>query len=685
MSIDPKISLLFSPLTSLPRIASKTAAHYARLECRSILDLLFYFPNGYIDRRSSTPLSRVKHGEIVTHIVQVLDITFPDKKHSRSPVKIKCKNATGFIDIVYFRGRAESIDRIYRIGESVLISGKIEKLGHFTQMSHPDIVTLPTAFEKVARLEAVYPLTYGLTSRAISQHFLAAFKQLPALQEWLPAEIVEHYKWPSWQEALMQMHDPNLPKIGRTRLAFEEILAEQILIRRARAKMHINRKEHYEFNGELQKAFIGLLPFTLTEAQYKVIEEINQDQRSSKCMARIVQGDVGSGKTVVAVAAMLNVIECKRQAVLMVPTEILARQHYAKIQPWCEALNIRTALLVGKDKKAAKNIELSKIESGEAQLIIGTHTLFQDNVIFHDLGIVVIDEQHKFGVEQRISLMQKGQNPDFLMLSATPIPRTLSMILYGDLDVSVIDQKPANRKEILTSIISHDKILELMEKLPKALSDGEKIYWICPVIEESEKKNLQGVLARYEELTAILGAEVGIIHGQVPLRHREVIMEEFIEGKIKVLIATTVIEVGIDVPDATTIIIEHAEQFGLAQLHQLRGRVGRGDRQSKCILIYKHPVSQATRHRLGVMRASNDGFYIAQKDLEIRGGGSMFGKNQSGLPAFKVFDIAQDYEMLHLAHKMSEAIFSADPELSSEYKGLNTMIRIYKELWMELV
>lgn len=672
---------LFADLNNIKGVGPKRYQAYQRLGCTKVLDLLFHYPNNVLDRRASPDISTAYDGQIVTLLVKIDRYLIPNSK--RAPHKIICSNDSGVISLVYFNG-IEIIKSKYQTGQKVVISGKVEKGVDHLQMTHPDIIAPESDFEKIKTLEPIYPLTYGLNNKYLSETIRNVIKFLPKIPEWLPDDIINHLSLPSWNEGIYQIHHPkvNSDVLGRTkakdRLAIDELLAQQLSLQIARKNALKQPKIPLNFSGNLFQKMRNILPFSLTEDQEQAISEISKEQSSGSRMVRLLQGDVGSGKTIVALSAALNAIEAGFQAAIMAPTEILARQHYNGLNEICKKLGINCQILVGKAKIGEKREALSSISDGTGQLIIGTHAILQDRVMFNKLALVVIDEQHRFGVEQRQALLNKGMNSDLLLMSATPIPRTLSMVSYGDLDITLIKSKPKSRKPIVTKLLPSSRLEESIQRLKEAVSSGVKAYWICPLIEESEKSTLVNVTHRYNHLQAIMPNKVGLLHGQMKPEEKNDIMEKFISGLIQVIVATTVIEVGVDVPDATVMIIEEAQNFGLSQLHQLRGRVGRGDKPSSCILIYNQPIGRVSYERLKIMRNSEDGFEIAQKDLDTRGSGEVLGTKQSGLPNFKNFDFWTQSNLIDMVNKVSASIMKQDPFLSSsQYKNLITLLHLY--------
>ena len=672
---------LFTGIQYLKGIGEKRREAYARLGCRALKDLLFHFPTGVIDRTKMLPLSPAIAGKIVTQIVNIDYHNPPSIRSRKVPYKIHCSNETGNLTIVYFNAYKSYLEKTFPVGKKVAVSGKLEYNLNDLQMVHPDLALPSEQLEEVQRVEPVYPLTYGITSRCLGVAIQNAIEKLPEIPEWLDDEIIEKYEWGNWANSVKRMHAPESENDivednkAKERLAFDELLAQQIRLQFVRGDKEEMTKLPLKFEGKLVEALKAILPFELTPDQLSVIHEISNDQKSGQRMMRLLQGDVGSGKTLVAFCAMLNAVEVGKQAALMCPTEILARQHFAKLKELCDKLKITIELLTGKQKSREKRSAANSMKFGIAEIVVGTHALFQESVEFHNLGLVVTDEQHRFGVKQRAALIEKGMNADFMMMSATPIPRTLAMIGYGDLDVSTIRSKPDNRLPIKTSVISQNRMNEVVGGIGKAIADGAKVYWVCPLIEESEKMELSNVMTRFEMLKEMLDCGIGLVHSQIPQDEKDEIMSQFVEGEIKVLVATTVIEVGVDVPDATVMVIENAERFGLSQLHQLRGRVGRGEKQSYCMLLYKNPLGWNSKERLMVIRDSQDGFEIAEKDLALRGSGEIVGTRQSGMPAFKACNLSQH------GHLVPEAVSYARRIMKKEGRSLNQKLDLLMKIY----
>lgn len=670
--LDP----LFASVSTLPGIGPKIAKLIAGLVAgqpdreATIADLMFHLPHGVIDRRHRPGIAYSESGQIVTLEVTI-DRHFPGPRHSRVPYRINASDDTGTISFVFFHPRRDWLEKMFPEGERRIVSGKVEWFNERPQMVHPDYVLKPEEAEAMPPVEPIYPLTAGVASKTLQKAMAVAQERIPVLPEWLDEAYLRQTQWPDFADALQTIHSPQeqsdidaeAPNIQR--LAYDELLASQLALALVRANMRqlggISRKPA----GDLQNAVIAALPFKLTKGQVDAISDINADLAEPTRMLRLLQGDVGSGKTVVALAALAQVIEAGGQGAIMAPTEILARQHYASMLPICEKLDIRLALLTGKDRQKERRLTQEKLDAGELDLVVGTHALFQGSVTFRDLGLVVVDEQHRFGVHQRLALSAKGKGVDVLVMTATPIPRTLVLTCFGDMDVSRLSEKPAGRKPITTVSASLDRIEEIVGRIGSASADGQKIYWVCPLVEESEKIDLAAVEDRHRVLEHALRQRISLIHGRMKADEKEAAMNSFKSGETRILVATTVIEVGVDVPDATIIVIEHAERFGLAQLHQLRGRVGRGDKPSSCVLLFKGPLGETAASRLNIMRQTNDGFLIAEEDLKLRGGGEILGTRQSGTPGFRIARVEDHADLMEVARDDARLILETDPDLKT--------------------
>lgn len=661
-ALDP----FFRPVTSLPGVGPRLGGLFEKLlGGAKVLDLLLHAPHDIIDRRFSPTLTDAPAGKVVTLRLNVVK-HFPNERKSQ-PYRVWCTDETGGINLVFFHARTDYIQKQLPDGAHVAVSGTIEKFNEKIQMVHPDFIVPAAEIDRIAVIEPVYPLTTGLTNKTVRKAVLNALPAIPKLEEWLDPALKAREKWPDWDAALNTLHNaaPDLLSPARRRLAYDELLANQIALSMVRHHQRQRSGRPFETGGALRERLRSVLPFALTGAQERSIAEIDADMRAPIRMLRLLQGDVGSGKTVVAALALLNAIASGAQGALMAPTEILARQHAATLGPWLEACGVSHIVLTGRDKGKARDALLAQIADGSAQIVIGTHALFQDGVDFHDLGLAVIDEQHRFGVHQRLLLSAKGRGVDVLVMTATPIPRTLTLTSYGDMDVSRLDEKPPGRKPVDTRLIAVDRAEDMMQGIARQISTGTRAYWVCPLVEESEVLDLAAAEARFDILQARFGPRVGLVHGRMKPADKDAVMRQFANGDIAILVATTVIEVGVNVPEATIMVIEHAERFGLAQLHQLRGRVGRGGDKSFCFLLYAPPLSETAKERLSIMRETEDGFLIAEKDLDLRGAGDILGTRQSGLPVFRLADLSAHADLLQIARDDARLLIEKDPALTT--------------------
>lgn len=670
MSQRPEILFpLFAPITVLPGVGDRLARLFEKLCGDRVIDLCWHLPSGLIDRSYRPNLAQAEAGRIAT-LTLTIGRHVPPRRHGL-PYRIPAWDETGEIELIFFHVRGDYLQKTLPEGETRTVSGKLEAYRGQLQMSHPDFVAPPDEAGNLPRQEPVYPLTQGLSLKVVGKAVRNALKRLPELPEWLDPALCRRQEWPRWHQALLQAHRPKalddlLSLSGpRQRLAYDELLANQLALALMRHHQAYTKGREFESDGRLRKLAREQLPFRLTGAQERVIAEILADMAAPKRMLRLLQGDVGSGKTVVALLAMLAAAEAGCQAAIMAPTEILARQHFKTIAPIAEALGLRVELLLGGSKGKARDEILARLASGESHFAVGTHALFQKGVDFKDLALAVIDEQHRFGVHQRLSLTGKGRGTDVLVMTATPIPRTLVLTSYGDMEVSRLDEKPAGRRPVATRVLSLERLSEVLQGVERQLAQGAKIYWVCPLVEESEASDLAAVEARFRELQARFGDVVGLIHGRLKTAEKDRAMVSFAQGTHRLLVATTVIEVGMDVPDASVMIVEHAERFGLAQLHQLRGRIGRGNQDSSCLLLYQGPLGETARARLRIMRESDDGFRIAEEDLRLRGAGELLGTRQSGFPSFRLADLAIHDDLLAMARDDSALILHKDPKLET--------------------
>ena len=671
---------LFAPITTLAGIGPKLAPFYERLAGGRVVDLLWHLPSGVIDRRFAPKLAEAPAGKVATITVQI-EAHFPSSSAKR-PYRVRCSDETGFAHLVFFHGREDWLRRQLPEGEWRVVSGVVEHFNDGIQITPPDHIVPLAEREQVINIEPVYPLTGGLTARMVAKTIRAAVDQAPQMPEWQDEAWFARNAWPAWHQALDSLHRPQSEQAviedspARRRLAFDELLANQLALMMVRAHMRKLKGRPIPVSTHLRPQVLAALPFTLTAAQTRSLAEIDADMAEPLRMLRLLQGDVGSGKTVVALLAMLNAVEAGAQAALMAPTEILARQHMETIAPLVEAAGLRVALLTGRDKGKARDAILADLAAGHTQIIIGTHALFQEDVAYADLAFAVIDEQHRFGVHQRLELASKGQAVDMLVMTATPIPRTLLLTSYGDMDSSRLDEKPPGRQPISTRALPLSRMDEVVDGIGRAVKGSARVYWVCPLVEDSETSDLAAAEERHRHLSQVFGDGVGLVHGKMKGPAKDKVMADFAAGDLSVLVATTVIEVGVNVPEATIMVIEHAERFGLAQLHQLRGRVGRGSGASSCLLLYGAPLSENAKARLEIMRATEDGFVIAEEDLRLRGGGEILGTRQSGLPEFKLADLALHGDLLAAARDDAALILARDPELTSD-RGQALRVLLY--------
>jgi ATP-dependent DNA helicase RecG len=658
---------LFAPSTSLKGVGPKVTPLVERAAGPLVRDVLFLAPQSLIERRRST-VADAREGEVQIFAVTI-DAHLPPSRSSH-PYRIRAADETGFIFLSWFKGYGPHLQRQHPVGSRRAVSGKVDVFNIERQIAHADYILPIEQIADIPTIEPVYPTTAGLAPRSLRKLALEALAKAPDLAEWQDPAWLAKQQWPSWRDAMAQLHAPQSPydltplNPARRRLAYDELLAHQLAMAQRKA---VNRAEAAPAipPSALAATLEASLPFSLTGPQIRSLSELRGDLGSGQRMSRIVQGDVGSGKTVVAMLAMADVAALGRQSALMAPTEILARQHFETIADPLEMVGISTILLTGRDKGAARAAKLAAIASGEAQVVVGTHALFQDEVRFDALSLAIIDEQHRFGVSERRRLQEKGEGVHMLALSATPIPRTLELTVFGDLDVSRLDEKPPGRKPVITTAAPTTRLNQVVERLQAAVSGGAQAFWICPLVAESEFLDVTAAEVRAAALTEALGDTVGLIHGQMPPAEKDRVMAAFADGTIGVLVATTVVEVGVNVPRASIMVIEHAERFGLAQLHQLRGRVGRGSAQSACLLLYDPPLSQTAQARMEILRDTEDGFLIAEKDLELRGGGDLMGLKQSGFPAYRFADPAAHRDLLMTAADDARLILARDPTLAS--------------------
>jgi len=660
---------LFAETRTLPGVGPKIAKLIERAAGTRLLDLIFHLPSGLIDRSYRPKLIAAEEGRILTAEVNVLDHVAP--RDRRQPYKVRCSDDTALIELVFFHAHADYLNKQLPVGKKRVISGRAERFNGNLEMPHPDFIVTPEDAADLPQQEAVYRLTEGLPSKSMLKAARGAVEKVPDMPEWLDPAFRKSHGWTSFLEAIEAAHNPTHEEElaplspARMRLAYDELLANQLALVLIRNAMRGIKGRSIRGSGELRVKAVAALPFAMTDTQQQALSEIDADMEAPTRMLRLLQGDVGAGKTIVAFLALLSAVEAGMQGALMAPTEILARQHMASLEALAKAAGVRMALLTGRER-ATRDAVLRDLADGKVDILVGTHAIFQEDVAFRDLGLAVVDEQHRFGVHQRMTLQGKGHKPvDVLVMTATPIPRTLALTAYGDMDVSRLTGRPPGRKPVETRLISVERIEEVVEHLRRAIAKGARAYWVCPLVEESELVDLTAAEDRAKALREALGSSVGLVHGRMKGPERDAEMGKFKRGEIKVLVATTVIEVGVDVPEATIMVVEHSERFGLAQLHQLRGRVGRGEAKSSCLLIYSPPLGETAKERLKTLRETDDGFVIAERDLELRGAGELLGTRQSGLPEFRMADLTAHAELLAAARDDAKLILSKDPDLKT--------------------
>ena len=660
---------LFAPVRSLPGLGPRLGEAVAKLAGEKVVDLLWHLPTGLIDRRYAPKIVEAIPGRVATLTVTVG--THRPPRIPRLPYRVLCFDDTGTIELVFFHAHADYLTKMLPEGSVRVVSGRVEQYQDRVQMSHPDHIAAPEQESTLAAVEPVYPLTAGLTPKPLLRAIRAALARAPDLPEWQDTAWRERQHWPGWHAALAAAHAPEseddlAPETpARSRLAYDELLADQLALALVRANQRRLPGRAITGDGHLLAKAVGALPFQLTASQQTALDEILADMAQPVRMLRLLQGDVGSGKTVVAFLAMVRAVEAGGQAALMAPTEILARQHFATIEPFAKAVGLGVVLLTGRDKGRARTEAVAGLAAGTVDIAIGTHALFQEDIEFKDLALAVIDEQHRFGVHQRLTLAAKGKATDMLVMTATPIPRTLMLACYSDLDSSRLTDKPAGRQPVDTRVLPIARLDEVVDGLARATAEGARVFWVCPLVDESEALDIAAATERHAHLNMRFPDQVGLVHGRMKGPEKDRVMADFADGRLDILVATTVIEVGVDVPEATVMVIEHAERFGLAQLHQLRGRVGRGTRASSCLLLYQAPLTETARARLEILRQTDDGFRIAEEDLRLRGAGELLGTRQSGLPVFRLADLARHQDLLFAARDDAKLILERDAELAS--------------------
>ena len=667
---------LFAPLSAFSGIGPKLQKAFARLTGRDdapprVIDLLFHLPTGFVDRRTRPKLSAVVPGSVVTVAVTVDRHRPPPPNRPRAPYNIVTHDETNTLTVTYFNARGDYLQKLYPVGARRYVSGTADVYDGHLQMVHPDRVVDEAGLAGLPLIDPIYPLTEGLHPNQLRKAVDLALARLPQLPEWQDTAWLKRNAFPAFNEALHSLHRPAAPDDIRpegaawSRLAYDELLAGQLALALLRTHLRTRAGRGSAAEGRLRARIVSALPYSLTPSQQRAVADIVADLAQPNRMLRLLHGDVGSGKTLVALLAAATVIEANRQAAFMAPTEILARQHHATIAPLAAAAGIRLAILTGRERGRERAGILSALAAGEIDLIVGTHALFQNDVAFRDLALAIVDEQHRFGVHQRLALTRKGEAVDLLVLTATPIPRTLVLTYFGDMDVSELREKPAGRQKIDTRTLPLDRLPEVIDAVQRALDRGRRVYWVCPLVEESESVDLAAAEERYHALKQRFDDTVELVHGQMHSADKDRAMARFAAGMARILVATTIIEVGVDVPEASVMVIEHAERFGLAQLHQLRGRIGRGRERSTCLLLYKPPLGPTAKARLAILRETDDGFRIAEEDLRLRGEGDVLGTRQSGMPGFRIARIEFHGKLLGAAREDAALILTRDPRLTT--------------------
>ena len=682
MSGRPEVLFpLFGALTKLDGVGPKTAQTLTDAGVRNPRDVLMTLPLSGVDRHRRASIRDIVPPSVAT-VGVIVGAHYPPKTRGR-PYRVHVMDEQTEFQLVFFHAKGDYLQRLLPTGQKRLVSGKVEIFDGVAQIVHPDHVLPLAEADEIPNFEPVYGLHAGITQKLMWKATRSAVAMAPDLAEWIDTALMEREGWPNWASAVDAVHNPDATTDlsphapSRQRLAYDELLAHQLTLALARAVSRRANGVSSKSTGMLQDKVLQALPYKPTNAQTRAIAEIVGDLAAPVRMNRLLQGDVGSGKTLVALMALLGVVEAGGQGVLMAPTEILARQHLEGLQPLASEAGVVLELLTGRDKGRERAAKLAALTAGEIGIVVGTHAVFQQDVVFEDLRLAIIDEQHRFGVAQRMLLGAKGDATDVLVMTATPIPRSLALAQYGDMDVSVLDEKPPGRTPIQTALVSTARMDEVIGKLLQAVADGKQAYWVCPLVEESEVVDMTAAEERFKHLRAALGeGVVGLVHGQMPPADKDAAMSRFIAGDTKVLVATTVIEVGVNVPNASIMMIERAESFGLAQLHQLRGRVGRGGVASTCLLLYQAPLSQTGRRRLEILRETEDGFRISEEDMAIRGAGDVIGTAQSGIPTFRIADLERQAGLMALAQSDARKLLNDDPTLETP-RGLAARVLLW--------
>ena len=674
---------IFGDIGALPGIGPRLKGLVARVAGPRIVDLLWTLPTGLVDRRHAPKVAEAVIGEIATVTVRIDAHEQPGAP--RRPYRVICSDETGFLTLVFFHAKQDWLEKTYPVGETRVVSGRVDEFGGGRQMTHP-VFTVPVAeADSIRTVHPVYPLTQGLTRTVMKRAVDGALDRAAALPEWADRALLDRRGWPGWSEALRRAHRPEsaadlLPdSAARSRLAYDELLATQLALLLVRQRQRRLQGRALDGDGGLRAKIAGALPYSLTGSQNAALAEIVQDMAAPARMARMLQGDVGSGKTVVALLAMAAAVEAGGQAALMAPTEILARQHLETLRRLAAPAGLRIELLTGRRKGAGRKALTADVESGSVDIVVGTHALFSEDVTFRDLALIVIDEQHRFGVQQRMALAGKGSGVDTLTITATPIPRTLMLAAYGDIDTSKLTEKPAGRRPVDTRAMPLDRLERIAAGIRRTIDSGAQAFWVCPLVDESDVLDVTAATARHAWLQERFGRAVELIHGRMKPAEKDAAMQRFIDNETAVLVATTVVEVGVDVPNASVMVVEHAERFGLAQLHQLRGRIGRGARKSSCVLLYEPPLGETARARIDVLRKTDDGFVIAEEDLRLRGGGEALGTRQSGMPAFRLARFPEHGDLLEIARTDARVALERDPELNGpRSEALRTLLYLFE-------
>src|SRR6476660_1956036 len=670
---------LFAPVTSLTGVGPKQDKLFRYLLDRSetprLVDLLLHLPASVIDRRARPKIREASPGTMVTLDVTVDRHRPPPPRNARAPYLVYASDDTADVVLTFFRAKPGYVEKLLPVGEKRYVSGTLQMYDGIPQIVHPDRVVDEAGFAKLSGIDPVYPLTEGLALGSLRRAIVQALQKLPDLPEWISPDVIRRCSFPPISEALNRVHVPQeltdiLPDGPFwSRLAFDELLAGQLALALVRAQLRRPAGVRHAGDGRLRRKVIDALPYALTSSQREAATAIAGDLGQPLRMLRLLQGDVGSGKTVVALLAAAAVTEAGKQAALMAPTEILARQHIKTIAPLAERAGLRVAILTGREKGKERRDILARLAAGEIDFLVGTHALIQDDGVYKALALAVVDEQHRFGVRERLALTNKGEAVDVLVLSATPIPRTLVLTYFGDMDVSELREKPAGRQPIDTRALPDSRLNEVMDAVGRALAAGKLVYWLCPLVEESEAEgteHLTNATERFDKLRQRFGDRVGLVHGQMKGTEKDRVMAQFAAHEIGLLVATTVVEVGVDVPAATIMVIENAERFGLAQLHQLRGRIGRGSEASTCVLLYKEPLNEMSTARLKVIRETTDGFLIAEEDLKLRGEGDVLGTRQSGLPGYRIAQPVVHAQLIAQAREEAMRVMRENPKLKGE-------------------